>query len=246
MKIESIYNILQEETSKEDLLSMFKDSIDTEFEKGNIKRVEDLQRRLKSKFNTEYEPNSQYKKTSLDLNTLYTSQDFPTLKEYKKYCFEMFGLRFKKYKHLLVPTDTYVSVEDMRKILKGKGFTVETMDDDSSSTTAHVVGEKMIVNLANKLNKGGKVSTQTFVHEMAHIFENKFKLDQKTKHCHEMANSSSNYILNPAETFSEHFANYFLQPKYLKVGWKEVYEELTKIIPKEWRDLISSIIRASK
>ena len=52
----------------------------------------------------------------------------------------MFGLRFKKYKHLLVPTDTYVSVEDMRKILKGKGFTVETMDDDSSSTTAHVVG----------------------------------------------------------------------------------------------------------
>jgi len=169
-----------------------------------------------------------------------------TLKEYKKYCFEMFGLRFKKYKHLLVPTDTYVSVEDMRKILKGKGFTVETMDDDSSSTTAHVVGEKMIVNLANKLNKGGKVSTQTFVHEMAHIFENKFKLDQKTKHCHEMANSSSNYILNPAETFSEHFANYFLQPKYLKAGWKEVYEELTKIIPKEWRDLISSIIRASK
>lgn len=237
------------ENEKEEAIQMMKNMIDSYSEKKDTVNVLKWQDRLKTKYNIEYEPMSQYESIIPSLDTLYTSSDFPSLKEYNQYCFSMFDLRWKKFGNKITNkfSSKKVNFEDMKKILESKGYELLRDFNKSSSHIAFVTGKKMSINFSHEdINKDDTILLDIFVHEMAHVFENAFSFDMKSRFSHNMALASSNYLLNPSEVFAEHFKHYFLEPKYLKSGWEDVYAELDKVIPKDWKVLIQSIISVAR
>lgn len=242
--------VLRFKENDEDTIAILKDMVDVNFEKGKADKVLFFKNKLKSEYNIDYEPMGQYKEIIPSLDTLYAPSDFSSWNEYLQYCDTLFTMRWGKFKSLI--TSRYdkktVFFDDMKIALEKSGFELSREENRGSSEIAYVSGKKMTINFAHEeINKNGTIWLGTFIHEMGHIFDNHFKLDYRDDLVSKnMGLASSNYLFKPDEVFAEHFQHYFLQPKYLKAGWEDVYKELDKLITKDWKLLIQSIISVAR
>ena len=228
-----------------DTIQTFKDFIDTKFEAGDITGAEAYRKRLLDMFGIDYDPKTNSSQIVPSLDVTFGPSDFHFYKEYLRYVDGLFKLRFTKNRGLLTGkyANKVANVNNMIEMLGGLGVKATTVSEPGNTIIAYVTSGKLRFNLAQKqVYKDGNVSTSILVHELGHVVEDLYHLFQFTDICHALHYCSSNYNLTPAEVFAEHFSNYFLEPKYLKAGWPEVYKKMDKVIPAVWKEAIFYII----
>jgi hypothetical protein len=223
-----------------DLEQTFSDFIEMYIENGNKDKEAHYRKLYKKQFGREYQSHKEFiPKPSLD--KVYTKNDFQRYQDYIKYCNDLFTLKFNTYssklKNISKPEVTTQQAIDFYASLG-----VEMNFGSVKGTEeAHVRNGK--ITFRKEYESRGKVYKEMIIHELGHIFdESKNNISAFSDlFLHNM--KSSVYDLSPVEIFAEHFLNYFVNPSFLRAGWKDVYDWFDKKVPAKYKKAIKILIR---
>lgn len=221
-----------------DMEQMFIDMIETEIQNKNHARVEQLKNKFFEKFGREFAP--EHAKThEVSLDRIYSQQDFKNYHEYAKYAFDLFALRFHKYKSKLRdPHNTTVSPDEMIQFYKNLDCKVAF--GNGGRENARVEG-KNLIRWSNKF-ENSSIPTDTIIHELGHVLDNQSGLPSAHSNLFDLNNATSNYMLNPSEVFADAFRNFCISSAYIKSGWPDIYDFFKYKIPSKWKNEIKKLI----
>ncbi len=218
---------------------MYVDNIETTIANKDKEGEARMRALYKKRYSKEYVPNIFDPRP--DLDRVYSQEDFPRYKDYKKYASQLFVLKFKTYKNLLnKKTPKPLSWESLKTFLFKLGVT-SVPGKPHGTEEMWVVDDRKIIVKEKYLKK--PIPVEMIIHELAHVFENRqtIKVLNTDMFLHNRA--SSNYDLNPSEIFAEAFINYFINPKFLKAGWSETFSYFDRVIPLKWKKEIKFILK---
>lgn len=243
------------ESENDDIIQMFKDHIDTAYDKRNYEKVKSLKNRLMDRFGIDYDPKTatsddatKIANVSIDDDDLYNKNDFKNFNNYKKYSEVLFTKKFKEYSKLLRNKhDHYVSVHNFAKTMGvpyqiGNFNATWFMRVDSGT-------DRIIINTRNeKIGPNDTAPLSVLIHEYGHVVEHMLGFDRKFDQfeSYQYHNASSNYNLSPSEIWAENFKHFFIEPLYLKTGWLNVYKEIDRIVPSKYKNKIKKALVLKK
>lgn len=216
--------ILQENDSD---IKDLKDVIDMKFKDGEFDDMKKYQQILKDEYNIVYYPIDKEKLVRNKINK------FKDLKKdnYLDY------IEYSKAEYLLKTIDINLIIIKIGE--PGEKFRYYTIDNN------------IYINMNYSDNvdiyeKNGEyyILTSSTIHEIGHCFANIFDLNLIQIESAQIENASQDYFLErKREIFADNFMNYFIEPNYLKIGWKNVYDEIDNLIPTNWKRNIETFIK---
>ena len=225
-----------------ELKEQFSDMIEMFIENRNKTKEEHYKKLYKDKFGEDYKPIKEFV-PEVSLYKIYSKDDFKRYQDYIKYCDNLFRLKFDTYKNLLGNlSNPSISSDQMVDFHKEIGIDIK-FGNISGTEAAFVPFSSTNLIYYRPKYANEEVFKEIIIHELGHILDNRLgniSISNKL-FLHNMKCSS--YDLNPAEIFAEDFLNYFINPKYLKAGWSEVYEYFNKKIPGDWKSKIKVLIK---
>jgi hypothetical protein len=105
---------------------------------------------------------------------------------------------------------------------------------------AHVRNGKVTF---KKQYENRKIPKEIIIHELGHIFDESKSNASAFNDLFLHNRKSSVYDLSPLEIFAEHFLNYFVNPSFLRAGWKDIYEWFDKKVSPKYKKAIKELIR---
>lgn len=191
---------------------------------------------LKDKYGIDYD--KEYGQNDSDLiknaslNNIKTKKDFLNFDNYQKYAkriFQLRGLASKQPNHI----NKEIDISDIIELGKRLGFKVKERAYTGSGNYAQVTGDKLEVT--------GRVDVNTLIHEIGHIYHNKYYKDGIAS---TITYASSPYKIGYTdEVFAENFLHYFIAPSFLKLNLPEVFKDLNSKIKSNWKSEIGKLLK---
>lgn len=157
--------------------------------------------------------------------------------------------------------DNYIKYAKKIFQLRGLGkIQPNHIEGNVSLLQAKNIGSKINLKIKNREYDGGagnyaahdlvdtiimpsNVDVNTFIHEVGHHFDHYYSKDYKGL-AKTITYASSPYSIDKNnEVFAENFLHYFIAPNWLKKNLPDVYNELDKKIPANYKAVINSLIK---
>ncbi len=222
---------------------MLSDFIEMFIEDGFKKKEDHYRKIYKETFGREYQPVKEFiPKPSLD--KVYSKDDFKRYQDYISYSEKLYILKFSTYKGLATTSYSNPEITWNQTVDWLSGLEVAAkLGNPRGTEGAWVTNDKEVT--FKKSYEKNKVSKELLIHEMGHILDHKLNdislRSNGDLFLHNM--KATNYDMNPAEIFADSFMTYFIYPKYLKAGWKEVYAFFEKKIPGKWKKAVKELLK---
>lgn len=170
--------------------------------------------------------------SNIDLSDIKTKKDFINFDNYREYALLVFRKR-----GIPIPDniDKFVSIKQVGDISRTLGFKLETREYNGAGNYASF---DLIDTITIPPNG---VDINTLIHEIGHYFDHNIS-GGYTGLAKTITYASSPYHIKLSnEVFAENFKHYFTAPKFLKKWLPEVYAELDKKIPINFKKVLRSI-----
>ena len=217
------------------------DFIEMYIETGDNEKEAKYRRIYQEKFGREYQQHKEFiPKPSLD--KIYSKKDFQRYQDYIKYSEDLFTLKWNtfnsKIRNISKP---YVTPQQAIEFYASLGVTM-LFGSIKGTEEAYVGGGTTKVTF-KKEYENKKIPKEIIIHELGHIFDNSINIASARSDLFLHNMKSSVYDLSPVEIFAEHFLNYFVNPSFLRAGWKEVYDWFDRKVPAKYKKAIKDLIK---
>jgi hypothetical protein len=224
---------LNEDMTPDEEKQMYLDIISMDPDNPKYQRYKDT---LKQKFNVDFDTkygdhDSRYVE-NIDINNIKSPNDFMSFNNWLIYAKKVSQTRgylphtiYNLHRNYDIPNIINQLAQDLQ-------FTPIKRDYDSHNGNSAAVS-------GNYMYYTDVTANYDIFHELGHIFDHRFKPEGLANN---PAYSPTPYGTNPGETIAENFAIYFINPTALNNWCPEVYKELDRIIPNNWKTIINNIL----
>lgn len=190
---------------------------------------------LKNKYNTDFDAiyNDPKYLSTIDLNDIKTSKDFMNFDNWLKYAHEV------SKKRGFIPMNSYDTPGEIKNLdqvmtILGDSLGFNAIKKDYQETNRK--GGDIAHAFGNNIYYTEYMDKYYILHELGHVFQFKTQYEGIASN---PAYAPTHYGTSHAgETFAEIFALYFINPTALKTWSVDIFNEMSKIIPSNWKNTI--------